>query len=88
MPRINTKEESKLATAIPTKGTCIQTEFNIGRRVLIKPYKSEGTVESIWLTRGGLKIEVRYYTATERKCEYFYPDELEFIKEIKTGFSA
>lgn len=86
MSKEKTRGGIKQAITNNTGGTCLETEFRIGERVFIKPYKSEGTVESIWLTRGGLRIEVRYYTDKERKCEYFYPEELEFIKEKKTGF--
>ena len=79
MPRISLKED---------KGTNITSEFKIGDKVKVKPYNTEGRVASLWLKPEALLIEVRYYTDKERKYEYFYEDELEFVKETKTGFSV
>ena len=67
-------------------GTTITSSFKIGDKVKIKPFNTEGKVQSLWLKAEGLQIEVRYYTEKERKYEYFYEDELEFITEKKTGF--
>lgn len=66
--------------------TIITTPFKIGDNVKVKPWNTEGKVTSLWLKPEGLLVEVRYYTDKERKYEYFYEDELEFITEKKTGF--
>ena len=77
----------KIETALTDKiGTNFSTIFKIGDEVRVIPYKTEGKVTSLWLKPEGLSIEVRYYTDKERKHEYFYEDELEFVTEKKTGF--
>ena len=83
MPRIKTDSVCALSEVI---GTTFRTVFKLQDEVRIKPYNTEGKVVSLWLKPEGLLIEVRYYTDKERKYEYFYEDELEFIKEKKTGF--
>ena len=83
MPRIKTDSICALSEAT---GTTFRTVFKLQDEVRIKPYNTEGKVVSLWLKPEGLLIEVRYYTDKERKYEYFYEDELEFIKEKKTGF--
>lgn len=83
MPRIKTDSVCALSEAI---GTTFRTVFKIGDKVRVKPYSTEGKVTSLWLKPEGLLIEVRYYTDKERKYEYFYEDELEFVTEKKTGF--
>ena len=67
-------------------GTSILTPFKIGDTVFVKPWHTEGRVTTLWLKPEGLLIEVRYYTDKERKFDYFYEDELEFVTEKKTGF--
>ena len=65
----------------------IESDFDFNEKVRIKPLNIEGTIESFWLRKGGdLLIEVRYFLNDEVKKEYFYGDELEVIKEVKTGF--
>ena len=65
----------------------IETDFDFNEKVIIKPLKVEGTIESFWLKKGNeLKIEVRYFLKDEIKYDYFYGDELEVLKEVKTGF--
>ena len=83
MPRISTDKPCALRG---TTGTNFHTAFRIKDEVKIKPYNTKGRVVSLWLKPEGLLIEVRYYTDREQKYEYFYEDELEFIKEMKTGF--
>ena len=83
MPRIKTDSVCALSE---TTGTTFRTVFKLQDEVRIKPYNTEGKVVSLWLKPEGLLIEVRYYTDKERKYEYFYEDELEFIREKKTGF--
>lgn len=83
MPRIKTDSTCALREVT---GTTFYTVFKLQDEVKIKPYNTEGKVVSLWLKPEGLLIEVRYYTDKERKYEYFYEDELEFIKEKKTGF--
>ena len=83
MPRIKTDSVCALSEAT---GTIFRTVFKLQDEVRIKPYNTEGKVVSLWLKPEGLLIEVRYYTDKERKYEYFYEDELEFVKEKKTGF--
>ena len=67
-------------------GTSITSVFKLGDKVFVKPWNTEGKVVSMWLKPEGLSIEVRYYTDKERKYEYFYEDELNFVTEKKTGF--
>ena len=68
-------------------GICIKSNFEFDEKVRIKPLKIEGTIESFWLKKGfDLKIEVRYFLNNEIKHDYFYGDELEVVKEVKTGF--
>jgi hypothetical protein len=66
----------------------IESAFDFNEKVRITPLKVEGTIESFWLKKGDeLKIEVRYFLKDEIKFDYFYGDELEVVKEVKTGFS-
>lgn len=83
MPRIKTDSVCALSEAT---GTTFHTVFKLQDEVRIKPYNTEGKVVSLWLKPEGLLIEVRYYTDKERKYEYFYEEELEFVTEKKTGF--
>ena len=65
----------------------IESAFDFNEKVRIKPLKVEGTIESFWLKKANeLLIEVRYFLNNEIKRDYFYGDELEVIKEVKTGF--
>ena len=42
---------------------------------------------SFWLKEENyLMVEVRYFINNEKKIDYFFEDELEVIKEKKTGF--
>lgn len=67
----------------------IETDFDFNEKVTIKPLKLEGTIESFWLNKAReLMVEVRYFLGEEIKKEYFYCDELEAIKEAKTGFTV
>ena len=67
----------------------IETDFDFNERVTIKPLKLEGTIESFWLNKSReLMVEVRYFLNNEIKKDYFYGDELEVIKEAKTGFTV
>ena len=68
------------------KGTITHTLFKLGDTVTVKPWHTEGRVMSMWYKPEGLLIEVRYYTDKERKFDYFYENELEFVTEKKTGF--
>ena len=68
-------------------GTTIKSNFNFDDRVKILPLEAEGRVTSIWLKeKGCIMIEVRYFINYEKKIEYFFEDELEVVKEQKTGF--
>lgn len=67
----------------------IESSFDFNEKVIIKPLKVEGTIESFWLNKAKeLMVEVRYFLGEEIKKEYFYCDELEVIKEAKTGFTV
>lgn len=66
----------------------IESSFDFNERVIIKPLKVEGTIESFWLRKANeLMLEVRYFLNDEVKKDYFYGDELEVIKEDKVGFN-
>ena len=66
----------------------IETDFGFNEKVVIKPLKVEGIIESFWLNKAReLKVEVRYFLNNEIKLDYFYCDELEVLKEAKTGFT-
>ena len=68
-------------------GTTIKSNFNFDDRVKILPLEVEGRVTSIWLKeKDCIMIEVRYFINNEKKIEYFFEDELEVVKEQKTGF--
>ena len=71
---------------VSSEGTIISTPYKIGDEVRIIPFNTEGTVCSLWLKPEGLQVEVRYYTEKERKYDYFFESELEFITEKKKGF--
>ena len=73
-------------TCTSDSGTHVYSAFKLNDKVFVKPWNTEGKVMSLWLKPEGLLIEVRYYTDKERKYEYFYEDELEFVTEKKTGF--
>lgn len=65
----------------------IESDFDFNEKVRIIPLAIEGTIESFWLNKAKeLMIEVRYFLNNEIKKDYFYGDELEVIKEVKTGF--
>ena len=65
----------------------IESAFDFNEKVRIIPLNIVGTIESFWLKKGDeLKIEVRYFLKDEIKFDYFYGDELEVLKETKTGF--
>lgn len=67
----------------------IESSFDFNEKVTIKPLKLEGTIESFWLNKAReLMVEVRYFLGEEIKKEYFYCDELEVIREAKTGFTV
>lgn len=67
--------------------THIKSSFRFNDRVEILPLKVEGRVVSFWLKEENyLMVEVRYFINNEKKIEYFFEDELEVIKEKKTGF--
>lgn len=67
----------------------IETDFDFNEKVIIKPLEIEGTIESFWLNKAKeLKVEVRYFLKNEIKFDYFYCDELEVLKESKTGFTV
>lgn len=85
MPRISLNDTSPLSSGF-VEGTSIHTLFKLGDTVTVKPWNTEGRVMSMWYKPEGLLIEVRYYTDKERKFDYFYEDELEFVTEKKTGF--
>ena len=66
----------------------IESSFDFNEKVIIKPLKVEGTIESFWLNKAReLKVEVRYFLNNEIKTDYFYCDELEVRKEVKAGFN-
>ena len=79
-------EKSHKCTCNNDRGTHFHSVFALKDKVHVKPWNTEGKVLSLWLKPEGLLIEVRYYTDKERKYEYFYEDELEFVTEKKTGF--
>ena len=65
----------------------IKSSFKFNDRVEILPLNVEGRVVSFWLKgESYLMVEVRYFINNEKKIEYFFEDELEVIKEKKTGF--
>ena len=67
--------------------THITSSFRFNDKVEIKPLKVEGRVVSFWLKEENyLMVEVRYFINNEKKIDYFFEDELEVIKEKKTGF--
>lgn len=68
-------------------GINIKSDFNFDDKVKILPLEVEGRVTSFWAKEKDYSmIEVRYFINNEKKIEYFYEDELEVIKEQKTGF--
>ena len=66
--------------------TIIMSEFQYEDRVLIKPLGLEGNVTSFWRKPERLFIEVRYYQDKERKVDFFWEEELEFVRDKRTGF--
>lgn len=66
--------------------TIVITEFQYEDRVLIKPLGLEGNVVSFWRKPERLFIEVRYYQDKEKKSDFFWEEELEFVKDKHTGF--
>ena len=66
--------------------TVISSIFQMKDKVKIKPFGIEGIVRSFWFKAEGLFIEVRYFQDRERKSDFFFEDELEFITETHTGF--
>ena len=68
-------------------GIKIESNFNFDDKVKIKPLNVEGKIASFWLRRSDwLLVEVRYFINNDMKTEYFFEDELEVVKEQKTGF--
>lgn len=71
----------------PETSTHIKSNFKFDDKVEIKPLDIEGRVISFWYRREDwLVLEVRYFINNEVKTDYFYEEELEVIKEKKTGF--
>lgn len=66
--------------------TIVITEFQYEDKVLIKPLGLEGNVISFWRKPERLFIEVRYYQDKEKKSDFFWEEELEFVKDKHTGF--
>ena len=66
--------------------TIVITEFQYEDKVLIKPLGLEGNVVSFWRKPERLFIEVRYYQDKEKKSDFFWEEELEFVKDKHTGF--
>lgn len=66
--------------------TIVITEFQYEDKVLIKPLGLEGNVVSFWRKPERLFIEVRYYKDKEKKSDFFWEEELEFVKDKHTGF--
>lgn len=66
--------------------TIVITEFQYEDKVLIKPLGLEGNVVSFWRKPERLLIEVRYYQDKEKKSDFFWEGELEFVKDKHTGF--
>lgn len=66
--------------------TIIVAPFQYEDKVLIKPLGVEGNVTSFWWKPERLFIEVRFYDNKERKVDFFWEEELEFVKDKKTGF--
>ena len=66
--------------------TIVITEFQYEDKVLIKPLELEGRVISFWRKPERLFIEVRYYQDKEKKSDFFWEEELEFVKDRHTGF--
>ncbi len=66
--------------------TIVITEFQYEDKVLIKPLGLEGRVISFWRKPERLFIEVRYYQDKEKKSDFFWEEELEFVKDKHTGF--
>ena len=68
-------------------GIKIESNFNFDDKVKIKPLNVEGRISSFCLKwENYLLIEVRYFINNELKKNYFFEEELEVVKEIKTGF--
>lgn len=68
-------------------GINIKSNFNFDDRVKILPLEVKGRVISFWAKEKDCSIiEVRYFINNEKKIDYFYEDELEVIKEQRTGF--
>lgn len=68
-------------------GINIKSNFNFNDKVKILPLEVEGRITSFWAKEESYNmIEVRYFVNNEKKIEYFFEDELEIIKEQKTGF--
>ena len=65
----------------------IESKFEIGDKVKIKPFGVDGVILSFWVKRKDLlMIEIRYFLNNDIKTEYFCEDEIEKIKKQKTGF--
>ena len=69
-----------------TESIHIRSSFKFDDKVKIRPLNVEGRISSFWLKwENCLLIEVRYFINNELKTDYFFEEELEVVKETKTG---
>lgn len=65
----------------------ITTKFDINQPIYIKELKIGGKINSIFITRGGLEYNVRYFSGLDYKDCYFREDEmLEKDDRTELGF--
>ena len=58
----------------------IHTEYEIGAKVLIKPFDNiQGYIMGFYYSTDGLKYYVSYWKDFNRETDYFYSEEIEAL---------
>lgn len=54
----------------------IAIDFSIGDRVMVKDIEATGTVYAVMVSRDGIEYQVKWFSNSDRKSEWFRAAEL------------
>ena len=55
----------------------ITIDFSIGDRVVVKDIEAAGIVYAVTISRDGVEYQVKWFSNSDRKSEWFRAEELE-----------
>ena len=55
----------------------ITIDFSIGDRVVVKDIEAAGIVYAVTISRDGIEYQVKWFSNSDRKSEWFRAEELE-----------